>query len=114
MINNFTTYPFIDRFIAERGHGGQLLHVEKIDSAFNLKPMPNVGNQTVQQILPAVDPQKLIPIKSFQPRSVKDSCVSSRRHTVTEIFAAVLPILLTHEIHGKSVKIVFLMECTEG
>ncbi|XP_064629950.1 telomerase protein component 1-like [Lineus longissimus] len=56
------------RFIAERGHGGQLLYVEKIDTAFNLKPMPNIGNQTVQTILPAVDPQKLIPIKSFQPR----------------------------------------------
>jgi hypothetical protein len=28
------------RFIAERGDGGQLLHVDKIDEFFKLKPMP--------------------------------------------------------------------------
>ena len=28
------------RFVAERGDSGQLLHVEKIDAAYNLQAMP--------------------------------------------------------------------------
>ncbi|XP_021378535.1 telomerase protein component 1-like [Mizuhopecten yessoensis] len=31
------------RFIAERGEGGQLRHVEKIDEAFDLRPMPTTS-----------------------------------------------------------------------
>ncbi|KAK3095524.1 hypothetical protein FSP39_015646 [Pinctada imbricata] len=54
------------RFIAERGEGGQLMHVEKIDEAFNLKSLATPALEKVPK--PAISPEKSLPVVSNAPR----------------------------------------------
>ena len=66
------------RFIAERGDGGQLLHVERIDDAYSLAPLPpgllqqqqqaGAGGKTTSRDVAAVD--RPLPLASFVPRLV--------------------------------------------
>ncbi|XP_033757244.1 LOW QUALITY PROTEIN: telomerase protein component 1-like [Pecten maximus] len=54
------------RFIAERGEGGQLRHVEKIDEAFDLRPMPATSSDRGNK--PKLErPAKPLPIVSNSP-----------------------------------------------
>jgi len=54
------------RFIAERGDGGQLRHVENIDQAFNLKPMPVTPAD--KPAPPTLNIQAPLQMVSFTPR----------------------------------------------
>ncbi|XP_053406458.1 telomerase protein component 1-like [Mercenaria mercenaria] len=53
------------RFIAERGEGGQLRHIEKIDEAFNLKPLPSAPGE--KPAPPKLDIEKPLQIASQTP-----------------------------------------------
>ncbi|WAR22045.1 TEP1-like protein, partial [Mya arenaria] len=67
--NNIYISGFSDqilRFIAERGDGGQLRHVEKIDEAFNLKPLPTPPGEKLAP--PRVDPETPLQMVSYTPR----------------------------------------------
>lgn len=55
------------RFIAERGEGGQLIHVEKIDEAFHLKPLAGAGTENVKSV-PSSDPERPLSLLSGKPR----------------------------------------------
>ena len=64
-------FIFVGRFIAERGDGGQLRHVENIDGAFNLKPLPVVvGEKKPTQKL---DIGRLLPVTAQTPRLVDET-----------------------------------------
>lgn len=58
---------FSFRFIAERGEGGQLIHVEKIDEAFHLKPLAGAGTENVKSV-PSSDPERPLSLLSGKPR----------------------------------------------
>lgn len=62
---NFALFSF--RFIAERGEGGQLIHVEKIDEAFHLKPLAGAGTENVKSV-PSSDPERPLSLLSGKPR----------------------------------------------
>ena len=73
-----------DRFIAERGDGGQLRHVENIDGAFNLKPLPVVvGEKKPTQKL---DIGRLLPVTAQTPRLVDETSP-----TFTNKYSLLLP-----------------------
>lgn len=59
-----TKYPH--RFIAERGGGGQLRHVENIDEAFNLNPMPAVMGE--KKLIQKPDIARPLPLTAQTPR----------------------------------------------
>ena len=59
---------FFYRFIAERGEGGQLLHVEKIDDFFKLKPLPVIMESSRPVGVVAI--QRPLAIPSNTPRYV--------------------------------------------
>lgn len=61
----FALFSF--RFIAERGEGGQLIHVEKIDEAFHLKPLAGAGIENVKSV-PSSDPERPLSLLSGKPR----------------------------------------------
>lgn len=61
----FALFSF--RFIAERGEGGQLIHVEKIDEAFHLKPLAGAGTENVKSV-PSSDPERPLSLLSGKPR----------------------------------------------
>lgn len=54
------------RFIAERGEGGQLRHIEKIDEAFNLKALPSAPGD--KPAPPKLTVEKPLQITSQTPR----------------------------------------------
>ena len=56
------------RFIAERGDGGQLTYIDKVDEAYNLKPMPNVGLTMNKKSVFTPAPEKPISIVAKAPR----------------------------------------------
>ena len=56
------------RFIAERGDGGQLMYIDKIDEAYNLKPMPNVALTMSKKSVFTPAPEKPINIVAKAPR----------------------------------------------
>ena len=59
-------YFFYHRFIAERGDGGQLRHVENIDEAFHLKPMPPVMGE--KKSVQTLDIARPLPVTNNTPR----------------------------------------------
>lgn len=61
----FALFSF--RFIAERGEGGQLIHVEKIDDAYNLKPLAGATTENVR-FVPSSDPERPLSLLSGKPR----------------------------------------------
>ena len=63
---NILKIYFIDRFIAERGEGGQLMHVEKIDEAFKLKALATSALEKVPK--PAINTDRALAILSSTPR----------------------------------------------
>ncbi|KAK7488729.1 hypothetical protein BaRGS_00020026 [Batillaria attramentaria] len=56
------------RFIAERGSGGQLLHVENIDTAFNLLTPTPIALESADKQSPAFTPEKPLPVSAMVPR----------------------------------------------
>lgn len=58
---------FFYRFIAERGEGGQLIHVEKIDDAYHLKPLTGAATENVRSV-PSSDPERPLSLLSGKPR----------------------------------------------
>ncbi|KAJ8317249.1 hypothetical protein KUTeg_005153 [Tegillarca granosa] len=56
------------RFIAERGDGGQLMHVEKIDELFNLKSLPTLAVERIEKPKSKPSPETPLPIVSNTPR----------------------------------------------
>lgn len=58
---------FSYRFIAERGEGGQLIHVEKIDDAYHLKPLTGAATENVRSV-PSSDPERPLSLLSGKPR----------------------------------------------
>ena len=55
------------RFIAERGDSSQLMHVENIDQAFDLKPLPPVALDSDEKMeLMQLEPP--LPLKAYKPR----------------------------------------------
>ncbi|KAK3603040.1 hypothetical protein CHS0354_037788 [Potamilus streckersoni] len=68
--NNIYISGFSDqilRFIAERGDSGQLTHVEKIDEAFDLKPLPPTVQERLLKPAPKVKPPTPLPIFINKP-----------------------------------------------
>ena len=47
IIGRSVIFWFLHRFVAERGNKGQLTHVENIDVAYNLKPLPRQPSGTI-------------------------------------------------------------------
>lgn len=58
---------FSYRFIAERGEGGQLIHVEKIDDAYHLKPLTGAATENVRSV-PSSYPERPLSLLSGKPR----------------------------------------------
>ena len=56
------------RFVAERGSAGQLVHVEKIDEAYNLKPMPGLAPDRPAAKINAPNPERPLPVPALKPR----------------------------------------------
>ena len=61
------TCLFLCRFIAERGEGGQLRHIEMIDEKYNLKAVPNVLGEG-KPAPPKLSPMNSLPITQQAPR----------------------------------------------
>ncbi|PVD30085.1 hypothetical protein C0Q70_09346 [Pomacea canaliculata] len=56
------------RFVAERGSGGQLIHVENIDKIFGLKESTPLFLESVKKEVPVGSPEKPLPVSSLTPR----------------------------------------------
>ena len=61
------------RFIAERGGSGQLTHIDKIDQAYKLAPLPKGLLAQLGQAppVPVFNPQKALTTPSYVPRLVE-------------------------------------------
>lgn len=60
-------FCLVFRFIAERGEGGQLIHVEKIDEAFKLKALAGGAADSVIKVASST-PERPLPLLSGKPR----------------------------------------------
>ncbi len=65
------------RYVAERGSGAQLMHVEKIDEAYNLKPLPP-SLKPIPQLTAATHMDGSTEKKSFQTQPEKPLPINAR------------------------------------
>ena len=56
------------RFVAERGEGAQLTHVENIHRSYELKPLPRLAATAGPKKLSRPSPEQPLPLMSTTPR----------------------------------------------
>jgi len=56
------------RFVAERGAGAQLTHIDNIHRSYELKPVPHLAAVASQKRIPCPSPEQPLPIMLTSPR----------------------------------------------
>ena len=56
------------RFVAERGEGAQLTHIENIHRSYELKPMPRLAATPSRKRIARPSPEQPLPVMSTIPR----------------------------------------------